>query len=429
MKKIINKITLFAVLIAVCMSFAGCNILTIRTQNPSGNNPSSVSGKELNITESYGETYKVKSVSLNQKAKAAEKSHITATSDVYESVVTIHAGVTGGTQIGSGVMVDIDVKYENSALNDRAFVYIITCHHVIEGSSAINVYIPKLKDAATGEYEYYEYAFGATLMGSDKDADIAVLRIEINNVYSGFTVNNIKKAEIASYELVRGEDIFAVGCPTGELPGTVSYGKVSNVYVKVSVDEIGDMILHQTDTATNSGNSGGGIFNFAGQLVGILNAGASDYDGLSFFIPITGKNGVEAVASSLTRTVTNENYGYIEGKWKLGASFTETQFSSGMFGSSMTYVYVTGVDKDSAFAAAGVSAKDFILSLKYEVNGETKTCNMENLSSFKKFYAEMQEDITVGDSFTVEFTSNPRNNATVRTATLTQYIYNSKLAS
>lgn len=426
LKKVLSKIIMLAALVTLCITMSACNILTIYVPKDNGKDPSSVTDGVINATETFGETYKVKSVSLKtQSQKGEAKTRISATADVYESVVTIRAGVSGGTQIGSGVMVDIEVVYEDAAINEKDFVYIVTCHHVIEGSNAINAYIPKCTDTATGEYDYYELAFAATLMGSDKETDIAVLRIEINDKYDGFGIDNVKKAPIANYNLERGEDIFAIGCPTGELPGTASYGSVSNLYVDVSVKDVGDMVLHQTDTATNQGNSGGGIFNYAGQLVGILNAGATEYDGISFFIPITGETGVNAIASCLIETVTDENYGYIAGKWKLGASFSETRVSTGPWVAPTTYLYVTSIDSDSAFGKAGITANSFIFSISYNLSSETKTCNMSSLDEFKEFYEAMQKDLNVGDGIEVVYGSSVNKKNTVK-ATLTQYIYNSK---
>ena len=90
-----------------------------------------------------------------------------------------------------------------------------------------------------------------------------------------------------------------MGNPTGYLPGTVTKGIVSYINREVSVEDIGTMTLIQVDAAINHGNSGGGLFNLAGELIGVVNSGADDYQGLNFAIPIFGANGAEAVAESL----------------------------------------------------------------------------------------------------------------------------------
>lgn len=431
MKKLFSKLAVLAIAVFMCFSFAGCNILTIYVptdgNGENGNPGTSSTVTKPNVTdgmktETYGKTYKVSSVDFNfATKKGAETDKITATKKVYDSVVNVKAGMSSGSQLGSGTIIDLDVTYEDATLNNKPFLYILTCHHVINGSSDIVVYIPRdnTQTQEKGDYSYYDLGFGATIMGSDKDTDISILRIEINDEYKekfGFGVSNysekIVKAQVANYELTRGEDMFAIGCPTGSLPGTVSYGNVSNLYVEVNVSDVGEMILHQTDAATNKGNSGGGIFNFAGQLIGVLNAGDPDYDGISFFIPITGGEGVEKIANQLVTSVTNENYGYIEGRWKLGASFVSTEAG----------IYVTSIIKGSAIGNSEIQDKDYIFGVYY---GD-KSCSMKSLSEFDTFYKQMQKDLKIGDTVSIKhgyFDRGGFPRTMTTTVTLTQYIY------
>ncbi len=147
--------------------------------------------------------------------------------------------------------------------------FVVTNHHVIDGANTITV---RLNDGQ-------EYP--ATLVGSDAETDVAVLWIDASD--RDLTVATLG----ASYDLVVGEDILAIGNPLGSLGGTVTEGMVSATAREISVDGT-DMTLLQVSAPINPGNSGGGLFNLAGELVGIVNAKMSseEIEGLGFAIPI-----------------------------------------------------------------------------------------------------------------------------------------------
>ena len=430
--KIIKYLLLLTLLLSLALSASGCGLLTIYVKEGGGFDSNSAPSGVVNVTETFDKVGKVISVDFKTSNEGnvfsfdKELSAIEATDKVYESVVTVKASYSNGTSIGSGVIADVTVKYdttnpEYADYNGRAFAYILTCFHVIEDSKAINVYIPKLEDETTGKYTYYDYVFGATLMGGDKEADLAVLRIEINDAYAGFSEDKLVKAALSVTDLKRGQDIFAIGNPLGVLPGGVSYGKVSNLYVSISVKDIGEMSLHQTDTATNSGNSGGGIFNLAGQLVGILNAGADGYDGLSFFIPATGNKGIKIICEALLSTV-DYNYGYIEGKWSFGATLSDMLFSAGY--TRYYSVYFATVISSGLVAEAGIKANYVLRGLSYVDGSETKTLSGEFTSSQAEAFIEtMQSKLKIGDRVTIVYSTDFRSQDKTVVATISQYIY------
>ena len=375
------------------------------------------------VPESYGKRYAVESVDLNVAAGGGELEPAAAVDKVYTSTVTIHAGVSGGTQIGSGTIVDIDVKYKDKTVDTADFVYVVTCHHVIEGSNNIAVYIPKVVDAAADEYDYYEYGFAATLMGGDKKSDLAVLRIEIVG-HEGISADTVTKAQICGDDLQIGDEIFLLGNPVGTHPGSYSAGSVSRAFVEVSVEEIGTMKLMQTDAAANHGNSGGGVYNFAGQFVGVLNSGLNlDSDGepvqgLGFFIPVNGESGVEKVADSLISTVTDEAYGYVEGRWMLGVTL-----QSALGGYVLQVANLSGNETDTVYAT-GIVKGDYIFEVSYVYNGETVACDMASLSAFSEFFETMQQRLTIGDEITVKYGRNPRGSGAITdTVAIRQHIY------
>ena len=160
--------------------------------------------------------------------------------------------VTSGA--GSGVIIS-----ENG--------YIITNHHVIDGARTITV---RLTDGSE---------FSAKLVGSDADTDIAVLKIQATGL--SYAVMG------SSASLVVGQEVVAIGNPLGSLGGTVTDGIISALDRTVVVDGH-KMTLMQTNAAINPGNSGGGLFNRAGELIGIVNAKQADtgIEGLGFAVPI-----------------------------------------------------------------------------------------------------------------------------------------------
>jgi serine protease Do len=166
--------------------------------------------------------------------------------------------VTSGA--GSGVII---------TQNDTAG-YLLTNHHVIEGAKDVIVRL-------TSKEEYR-----ATVVGSNKSLDLAVLRIEKKSD-ENFTVAPIGN----SSQLIVGQDIVAIGNPLGSLGGTVTDGIISALDRNVVIDGV-SMTLLQHNAAINPGNSGGALFDMMGNLVGIVNAKTSDtgIEGLGFAIPI-----------------------------------------------------------------------------------------------------------------------------------------------
>ncbi len=195
--------------------------------------------------------------------------------------------------------------------------FIVTNHHVIDGADTIVV---RLTDGT--KYE-------ATLIGSDEQTDVAVLWIDA--VGRDLTVAPLG----ASFDLVVGEDIIAIGNPLGSLGGTVTEGIVSATARTITVDHV-DMTLLQISAPINPGNSGGGLFNLAGELVGIVNAkySSEEIEGLSFAIPI---DTAYAVILELI------DHGYVKGRPALDATLvdvTNVQSALYYFGSRYTGVYI-----------------------------------------------------------------------------------------
>ena len=199
--------------------------------------------------------------------------------------------VTGGA--GSGVIISDDG-------------YILTNNHVICDDSGTNVAENITVRLTNGE----EYT--ATPIGNDVDSDIAVLKIDAQNLTFAVAGN--------SDNLAVGEEVVVVGNPLGELGGTVTNGIVSATEREMEVNGV-TMSLIQTNAAVNPGNSGGGMFNMKGELIGIVNAKSSGtgIEGLGFAIPI---NEALHINEQLLE------YGYVRGKTMIGVTFQDISNSN-----------------------------------------------------------------------------------------------------
>lgn len=211
--------------------------------------------------------------------------------------------------------------------------YIVTNHHVIDGASKITV------TTRSGK------SFEAKLIGSDSATDLAVLKIEAEDLQPAVLGDSSK--------LNVGDTAVAIGNPLGSLGGTVTSGIISALDREVTIDNQ-KMQLLQTNAAINPGNSGGGLFNANGELIGIVNAKSSgdSIEGLGFAIPI---NRAKEIINNLI-----EN-GYVKGRASLGVTLVNG--SDSFFEEDTTQVYIYEVSKGGAADKAGLKRGDQILKI------------------------------------------------------------------
>jgi serine protease Do len=156
--------------------------------------------------------------------------------------------------LGSGVIITTDGT-------------VLTNNHVIEGATDIKVYLSDKRE------------FKATLVGTDPKTDVAVLKIDANNLPT-LPLGNSSSLQV-------GDLIFAIGDPFG-IGETATMGIVSAKGRGMHIEDYEDFI--QTDAAINPGNSGGAMIDLHGNLVGIntaiLSGGSGGNQGVGFAIPI-----------------------------------------------------------------------------------------------------------------------------------------------
>lgn len=182
-----------------------------------------------------------------------------------ESVVNITVerevkSYTGGSSVkqtttghGTGVII-------------RADGYIVTCHHVIEDAKTIKVTFDDNTE------------MDGSLVGQDERFDLAVIKVD---------GQDLQAAALGDSNAIRaGDGVVVIGNPLGEFGSSVSAGVLSAPTREITIEGV-PLRLMQTDAAVNPGNSGGGLFDMRGELVGIVNAkiSASGIEGIGFAIP------------------------------------------------------------------------------------------------------------------------------------------------
>ena len=212
--------------------------------------------------------------------------------------------------------------------------YIVTNNHVVEGGDSIAV---TLDDGET---------YAAELIGTDVKSDIAVLKID---------AQNLPAAEFGDSSQVEvGEAAIAIGNPLG-LNGTVTAGIISAVDREIQVGS-SNMVLLQTDASINPGNSGGALLNEYGQVIGVNSAKISseDSEGLGFAIP---SDTVGPIVEELI------DKGYVSGRPLTGISGRNVSALAAAFYNIPQGILVDQVAPESDAAAKGLIAGDVIIGV------------------------------------------------------------------
>lgn len=340
---------------AACMVFSaacgfGGGYLASRLNTPAVSGGSASSGQSV-LYQSVANTGSQGELSVADVAAIAADSVVEINTT---SITNSFYGQQVSGSAGSGVILSTDG-------------YIVTNNHVIEGAASITV--------RTREGDTYT----ATLIGADSQTDLAVLKIDA----TGLTPAVLGDSD----QLVVGETAVAIGNPLGELGGTVTSGIISALSREITMSDGVTMTLLQTNAAINPGNSGGGLFNSAGELIGVVNAKSTGegVEGLGFAIPV---NTVKSVVEDLI------NKGYVSGRVDTGFTVLDltSQEQALLYGVRQTGIYVYRVTD----ADCGMQSGDRILS----INGEEISTMSDYNTSLKEY--------GVGDTVTFVVARNNR---------------------
>jgi len=243
--------------------------------------------------------------------------------------------------------------------------YIATNYHVVQGANKVEVTLHN------GE------SYTARIVGSDPANDIAVIKIDAK----GLTTAKIGDSSTVDV----GDLAVAIGNPLGQLGGTATTGIISALDRTLDVEGT-TLTLMQTDAAINGGNSGGGLFNNKGELIGIVESKASavGVEGLAFALPI---NTVSPIINDLI-----ENGGKTQtaqGTPAVGIVISEvSEENAQYYGLESAGVYIAQVTGENA-QKAGFQAEDRIVSF-----------NGKQISSSSEFITLVRK-CKVGDTVTI----------------------------
>ena len=258
--------------------------------------------------------------------------------------------------------------------------YIVTNYHVIKGATSIKV---AFVDGTS---------YDATLVGGEADNDVAVLKIDATGLHA-VTLGD-------SDSLVVGEAVYTIGNPLGELTWSLTDGLVSAKDRTVTTSEGETMNMLQTNTAINSGNSGGPLFNAYGEVVGITSANLSSsgssseasIEGLGFAIPI---NDVKGMITDIIE------HGYVTGKPNVGILMTDVSSAATQYGVPAG-AYVEAVLDGSCAQKGGLQQGDIICAVDGteitsidELKAAVKECKAGDNVTFTIYRDGSKQDLTL----------------------------------
>jgi serine protease Do len=236
--------------------------------------------------------------------------------------------------IGSGVIVDPDG-------------YILTNNHVVSGAQRVQVLIPAAAGGAPGDDDAGRRLFDARVVGTEPNADLALLKIEAKGLHA--------LSLAGAVPVHQGEMVFAVGSPEG-LERTITMGIVSAPAREVEMEQHMEFI--QTDAPINPGNSGGPLVNVDGALVGINSFFVSESggsQGLGFAIPA-------AMAKLVYESLRKEGHVHLVDAG-LSLQAIDRPLARGLALPRDWGVVVADVELDGPARAAGILPGDVIASI------------------------------------------------------------------
>lgn len=311
------------------------------------------------------------------------------------------------------VVYDADASSGNSNENGANIARKIVCY--LYGSESEPERVGRGSDGYTA-VDYGSYAIECDYVGGSVISDIAVLRADTDDVLA---VNEQAQAVKAADGYSVGDAAYTIGNPEGEgISVTEGIVSVADEYISLNIDGTARQYRSiRIDTPLYQGNSGGGLFNTDGELIGIANAGNSTEENINFAIPI----------SIVTGTADNIIYFYEDGNeltngvYKI--DFTQT---SSLVSQNSRYVYDADTGKgeiveDVVLGTAtgmaselGLEAGDIVSSFVIGRSGEEIEYSVNRTFDISDILFTLRP----GDTLTVKYERSGVSNKTGNTVTL-----------
>jgi len=336
---------------------------------------------------------------LNSDSASTGETSATAINSALLSSATVHAFFTetttysyGGWFGGYNKTQKETKHYSGSSViyrMDKDYTYLITNYHVIydyksETKTPEKVYIylygsesepvaSSTNSDGTTNYTVDDYAVSAEYIGGAITADIALLRVKTEDVKS---INPSAKPVTVGDGYYVGETAIAIGNTEGEgISVTKGIISVDNDNIVLDIDGTSRYYRSiRIDTAIYSGNSGGGLFNNSGELIGITNAGDSTDQNINYAVPLNIATGVaDSVLYYMEQGVSQPVSVY---RPQIGITVSEenvryTYDAESERGRTVSDITVSTVTNGSIASTLGIEDGDIITSMT--VNGEPKT--------------------------------------------------------
>ena len=308
---------------------------------------SSTSSVSSPVTSSnnYG-TSTTKQISLSKYSDTA----VYAANKILPSIVGIEVtyNVTSSlsnfySMFGNSMPTTSTAKASGSGIIISKDGYILTNNHVVSTSSDSTYYDISEATSVKVKLQNDDTEYDAKIIGKDSQTDLAVLKIE---------ADNLTAAEFANSDSIKvGEFAMAVGNPLN-LGTTITCGVISAVSREVSDSDGNKYKAIQTDAAINSGNSGGALVNSEGKVIGVntLKVSSTGVEGIGFAIPINST--IDITKELITYNKVRRPYIGISGRNLDEKTAEKNKLVAG--------VYVVNVEEYSAAEKAGIKPGDII---------------------------------------------------------------------
>ena len=258
--------------------------------------------------------------------------------------------------------------------------YILTNNHIVDSSTSTSSSFSFYEVGEASKVEVYLYndetAYEAKIIGTDKQTDLAVIKID---------KNDLTAAEIGDSDSLQiGEFAMTIGNPLG-LKSSVCTGVISAVNREITTEGV-TYTLVQTDAAINSGNSGGALVNSKGQIIGIntMKISYTGVEGMGFAIPV-----------SKAKPIYEQLIEYKKVKRPyIGINGRDLSESLAKSNNLPVGIYITYVEEFSAAEKAGLKIGDVIISIDGQ---EIKT--MDELNKIKNSHS-------IGDTIKIKYSRN-----------------------